>query len=617
MKPYPDEILVSVLARYHDMKGQMHTKPILRDIYGVGHKKTSVDLPSSVGSIISHGIIDSTVDEVIEKCTLFPFYRPFLSESQAAEVYKLMMGDGGSATHLTSGIMPSVVRNSDSLRLCPVCLTDDIQNNGEPYWHREHQLPGMIICSIHEIELITECNECAEPFSHSRTTKGVIVCPLFCRNGHDLSTRCVDKVDDHLLQISRGITDLFQLSQIGKVPSNIRELYLVKLSQLNLCTVNKSIRQKELHSKFLAMFTIDILNKLGVPKPTGQHSWLSRIFRKPRFSFHPLLHTLVIQFLWGGIKLLPSNAKNLPFGIGPWPCLNRMTSHYGELTIKDIKITQCSDTKRPVGSFKCKQCGFHYSRRGPDIVTNDIFTYGRVKDFGQVWRDKADNLLEKGGSIRSIARELHVDSKTVNLYIKKRHTEIAAVESSEQELRRNRFMKSIKDSDMENYDDLKHRNSKDYRWLYKNDREWLKKLLPARPKRLVHQISRVNWNQRDKQLVKEINQAILTLRMGDHKPERITISRIGRTIGKLALLERHLDKLPFCYGLLKVNLETEEQHQIRKIDWAVQKIKQQGDRPVKWKILRYSGIRIISTDVVNGHLYMRIGETIDISPKAA
>lgn len=610
MKPYPDEILLSVLARYHNTNGQIHIRPVLRDIYGVGHKKTSVDLPSSVGTLISQGIIDITVDDVFEKCTLFPFYRPFLSKSQVDDVYKLMSLDGGSSTHLTSGIMASVVRNSESLRLCPLCLTEDIQNYGEPYWHREHQLPGMITCSIHENELITACCECTEPFSVIET-RGITLCPLFCSNGHDLSKQCARKVDGLILQTSKALAELFKFCQVGEIPSNIRELYLDGLCQMNLCTVNKTIRQKELHSRFLTMFTGDFLRSIGVPEPIGLYSWLSRIFRKPRSSFHPLLHALVIQFLWGGIQLMPSQAKVIPFGNGPWPCLNKVVDHYGELIINDIRITQCSDTNRPIGSFKCNHCGFNYSRRGPDIAIVDIFTYGRIKDFGHIWREKADILLEKGGSIRSIARELHVDSKTVNLYIKNKCTVMVNLVGSERELRRSRFQQSINGSNMENYYDLKHKKTKDYRWLYMHDREWLQELLSARPKRVMHQVGRINWSQRDKQLVKEINQVILTLRKGEHKPVRITISSVGRLLGKLALLERHLDKLPLCRGLLKVNLEDEEQHQIRKIDWALKAIHVNGQRLVKWRILRVAGIRIINSKKVEMYIADKMKEAFE------
>lgn len=295
MRAYPDEILVSIVARYHHLNGHKGIKPTRRKIYGHELKKTSIDLPTTIRPILN--IIYSSVNEVLESNTLFPFYRPFLSERQAESISKQMLDGRGGSVHLTSGVMASVVKVSESLRLCPICLTEDSRMYGEPYWHREHQLPGNLICHIHECELLTQCLICNEPVS-ANNSKELSICPLFCKNGHDLSTQIVNN-GDTLLKVSKGIVALFKASLEGNVPSDLRNLYVNRLAQLNLCTVGGRIKQREVCLHFLSMFSFDILAKLGVPKPIGPNNWLSTVLRKPRYSFHPLLHALVIEFLWG------------------------------------------------------------------------------------------------------------------------------------------------------------------------------------------------------------------------------------------------------------------------------------------------------------------------------
>jgi hypothetical protein len=130
--------------------------------------------------------------------------------------------------------------------------------------------------------------------------------------------------------------------------------------------------------------------------------------------------------------------------------------------------------------------------------------------------------------------------------------------------------------------------------------------MPNRSKQAKRK-QRVNWIQRDKEIAGERNKTLLEQRSGMNKPVRTTVSRIGRSIGKLSLLEQHLDKLPICQGILNINMETEEQHQIRKIDWASKKIKQQGKRPVNWRILRVAGIRVLKTKKVEQYLRDIIG----------
>lgn len=82
------------------------------------------------------------------------------------------------------------------------------------------------------------------------------------------------------------------------------------------------------------------------------------------------------------------------------------------LVLNDLVITRCSDTKKPVGTFRC-ECGFVYSRRGPDRYEEDQFKIGRIKEFGQVWEEKLMSLINEGRRLRSIARELKCDPMTV------------------------------------------------------------------------------------------------------------------------------------------------------------------------------------------------------------
>lgn len=605
MRAYPDEIFLSVVARYHHLNGHKGIKPTRRKMYGLEHKKTSLDLPTTLLPIMS--AVLGSVHDVLQNNTLFPFYKPFLSEKQAETISRQMLDGRGGSVHMTSGIMASVVKVNGALRLCPKCLSEDSLRYGEPYWHREHQLPGNLLCPIHECELLTKCLMCKELIS-ANNTKALSICPLFCRHGHNLAAQIVTNEDGNLLRISKGIVALFEAALEGNVPLNLRDLYVNKLIQMNLCTVRGQINQREVGSQFRSMFSSDIFTRLGVPFPFGSNNWLSTILRKPRYSFHPLLHALVIEFLWGGIREISSYTNKGPFGTGPWPCLNKISGHFKKRTVKEVTFSRCTSTSKPVGSFKCKLCGFHYSRRGPDLTGKDVYSYGRVKDFGHYWKAKADELLQKGGSIRSVAKILAVDYKTVTLYISKKQAQLSAdlIQSREErDIRRNRILQNM--NHFQSYTSFRKANAKDYTWLYRHDRDWLQTSLASIPRKTSSK-PRLNWNQRDLEIAEEINQTILKLRMEQGKPERITLSKIGRSIGRLALLERHLEKLPICQGLLKINLETEEQYQIRKIDWAFGNIKQQGSRPTKWRILREAGIRILKTDYVEYYLQAKIRE---------
>jgi TniQ len=40
------------------------------------------------------------------------------------------------------------------LKFCPLCLAAEIEQYGEPYWYRLHQMPGLVICTQHRILLL-------------------------------------------------------------------------------------------------------------------------------------------------------------------------------------------------------------------------------------------------------------------------------------------------------------------------------------------------------------------------------------------------------------------------------------------------------------------------------
>ncbi|WP_164471235.1 TniQ family protein [Herbaspirillum rubrisubalbicans] len=45
-------------------------------------------------------------------------------------------------------------------RFCSLCIADDIESHGEPYWHTEHQLPNVLVCRLHAVLLRDRCPAC-------------------------------------------------------------------------------------------------------------------------------------------------------------------------------------------------------------------------------------------------------------------------------------------------------------------------------------------------------------------------------------------------------------------------------------------------------------------------
>lgn len=144
-----------------------------------------------------------------------------------------------------------------------------------------------------------------------------------------------------------------------------------------------------------------------------EYNWVKVLTRNPTRHVHPLRHLLMFLFLKQDVGDLI--VDNGPFGKGPYPCLNRAAGHYKKLVISSVEVTNDSKSKTQIGTFHCT-CGFVYACKGPDTIVEDQYRIGRVKAFGSVWSRRLKELMGTSMSIRSIANELGVDSKTVKKY---------------------------------------------------------------------------------------------------------------------------------------------------------------------------------------------------------
>lgn len=150
-KPYPDEILYSIIARYHIRSGNLSPKITLEELFNSRNTAATVDLPSNLTSLIQNIQLISNyqVEDFIYKYTLYPFYSAFLPPARANKVMESMKALSGGDIHTRAGIMASSITMPRYFRFCPKCFEEDLQNYGEPYWHRLHQTPGVLACPMH------------------------------------------------------------------------------------------------------------------------------------------------------------------------------------------------------------------------------------------------------------------------------------------------------------------------------------------------------------------------------------------------------------------------------------------------------------------------------------
>ncbi|MCC0179846.1 TniQ family protein [Waterburya agarophytonicola K14] len=59
-----------------------------------------------------------------------------------------------SSTSISQAAKISDKERNRVLKFCPQCRAEDEQKYGEAYWHRQHQIPGMLVCLKHKLPLL-------------------------------------------------------------------------------------------------------------------------------------------------------------------------------------------------------------------------------------------------------------------------------------------------------------------------------------------------------------------------------------------------------------------------------------------------------------------------------
>ncbi|MDZ8064920.1 MAG: TnsD family Tn7-like transposition protein [Nostoc sp. DedQUE08] len=154
---YPDELLYSGLARYHIRSGNTSFRQTEIELFGYYSQQICrVILPSNLNYLVNNLPLRSkqTVENIIQNHSLYPFYATFLIPQEAWVVRESMKKKlNGSILEMAKVAFNSTDRAKKFLKFCPICMEEDMQKFGEGYWHRFHQIPGVMVCSVHNSAL--------------------------------------------------------------------------------------------------------------------------------------------------------------------------------------------------------------------------------------------------------------------------------------------------------------------------------------------------------------------------------------------------------------------------------------------------------------------------------
>lgn len=151
---YPDELVYSWLARYYVKTGYIRHSFISEELFECKTTKPSIEFINQYAPNVYQDIIKKiSMEELIEKHTMFPYYGRFLPLKKRIKAFKSLKRMNTNINNLLP--IPKKKDNTKRyLKYCPICVENDRKKYGETYWHRIHQLRGIAICSKHKCYLI-------------------------------------------------------------------------------------------------------------------------------------------------------------------------------------------------------------------------------------------------------------------------------------------------------------------------------------------------------------------------------------------------------------------------------------------------------------------------------
>lgn len=542
--PRDGELLYSVLARLRTYLNASEAAPLMEGLLGRRGAIASPDMPGGLMSLVrdlAESVRAPAVDRIVDRLTAFRFHTAFMPADVRAEVRAAMNGDmTGVFTRL--GLAAFRVRQPDRLRFCPDCLAVMELDGGDLWWRRDHQLGGVLVCSVHGTIL-----------RHSDVGIGE-------RNRHSFvpASRQVCRDDAEPVVAGVGTFEMMRLTELARAAAALLDTppsaeghaerqagYRRRLAQVGLMRSPRRVNVTALHAAFVRHWgdVPNLIEGLAVADDLDR-SWLTALVRGRARAAHAIQH-LTLTAMLDALETVP---VELPFGSGPWPCRNPLADHYGHDVIDGVSVRH--DRGTTYGDFICG-CGYVYTvGRTADGKMGEP----RYRRFGPLFGPALLQAIQRGESLRGAARKMGLDPKTLV-----REAAMAGIGVP---------------------------------WSTRPSGGMPVTRMPAGPatraRRPTARRRLRNWFAIDARLARAAAAATATI-LGEPKPVRVTFAEIERRVGRRGWIVKRRFKLPRTVATIEAAAEDVDVFRHRRLSACVAAAAAAGDlRPCK--VMRTAGL---------------------------
>lgn len=562
--PYKDEIISSFFARYHFYSGNIDKNDTIQELQGKRNIIAFRNFPSRLNYLEKK--IDNnnySADKFIYENTLFPIYSTFLAKDKHSTIIKYMKENESDKIYTSLGISTSKVDVRNGYKYCPICSKKELELYGEPYFHRIHQVPGVLVCDEHECALVEYVEENKSEIEFVRLEYERL-------QFGDYNKIYEENINIHLVKIAKSIKYIMNLEYLKYNKEYVMEKIYCLLEDKNYLTESGKVRQTKLKNDFKIYYNDNLLKTINSEIANDGNNWIKAIFTNSRMVLEPTKTILLILFLCDGdIGLFFNYIKRDEdyFVKGPWPCLNPVCKYYKRNVINTVKIQNAYKSRLKNGVFKCEICGYEYRRKGPDKNNYDRYKKDKVLEFGEVWEKAFKEAVNSKMKKKDVVAKFEVYDKFIDYYRQSNKficrdykTNLGKGENNFEEYSNNliEYMKNNKGC-MRSH--VIENNGKEVGWLRYNYPEWLEQNLPKAIKSKGYSkkkdLSKIDYEILE--AVKIVHNKIIT----NEKPKRVTITLIETMLNKK--IGRNLDRMQRTKEYLDTVLEDVDKYSIRRI----------------------------------------------------
>lgn len=470
-KPYQDELLYSVIARYLVEVKPKKRRVAIATVFGkciIGYAEMS----ALIGEVAKRtwDTWGLTARQIIDAHTLFPYYSRFASESTINLCLNSLINDSSNNVLTKFGTATSNLRSMLYFRFCPECRLEDIEIHGVTYWRRLHQITGVDICPVHKCELIdstARMKMARIPFYYDATEHTA--------NIHaDLTIKIRDDHINMAVLIAKRCQEILQKNDQYRTEGNVFQSNPQEVIKKGYTKYFDKIDYELLQKKFEDFWGLDFLGSMSISYKSGYCTWFHNIIdgsteiRRPKFQ--TLLHVLVQIFL----ENLPTNtARPSNIGIGPWKCLNSYCNNPEEYPIKRLNYFK---TKNGVKYFMAEcSCGYKFILNKVSEGDPGLPVMEYLLDYGHVLENIVTELLDRGMGASKIVKETGLTIAAVRRILNREQNRYN-VSEEQRESWRKECLTILENTPNRNISAAERNNPVLFQILRTRDYEWLRSL---------------------------------------------------------------------------------------------------------------------------------------------